>query len=70
MTKFIISWWMGLAVASSAIAFLFWDAICKNQNPTGEQLASAWFLIVFFAVFAFACVLAHVENIIYKNKKN
>ena len=63
MKKFI-SWWMGLAIASAAIAIDFYIAIHeKNANPTGEQLLVAYFIIVYFAIFAFVCVGAHIEKI-------
>jgi len=65
MKKFI-SWWIGLAIASSAVAYDFYSALQRNANPTGEQIGVCCFFIVFFVIFALVCVGAHIEDIIYK----
>lgn len=67
MKKFI-SIWSILAVVSTAIAIDLNDAIHHNVNFTNEQVFGACFIIAFFVIFAFVCVGAHIENIIYKNK--
>lgn len=66
--KKIFSIWSILAVLSAAVSIDFYVAIHSNANPTGDQLLVGCFVIVFFAIFAFVSVGAHIESIIYKNK--
>lgn len=61
--KKIFSIWSILAMLSFAVAIDFYIAIHENANPTGEQLLVAYFIIVYFAIFAFVCVGAHIEKI-------
>lgn len=61
MKKFI-SWWMAMAIASSAVAIDFYIAIHENQHPTDEQIFVAHVIIVFFAILALVCVGAHFEE--------
>lgn len=68
MKKFI-SIWSVLAVLAVAVAIDFYIAINENPNPDGEQLLVACFAIVLFSVSALIFIGAHIENIIYKNKK-
>ena len=61
MKKFI-SWWIGLAIASAAVAVDFYIAIHENANPTGEQLLVACFVIALFSVCALVFIGAHIES--------
>ena len=61
MKKFV-SWWMGLAVASAAVAIDFYIAIHENQNPTGEQILVAGVIITFFTILSLVFVGAHFEQ--------
>lgn len=69
MKKFI-SWWMAMAIASAAVAIDFYIAIHENQNPTGEQLSTACFVITFFAILALISILAHIEECNKSRKKS
>lgn len=69
MKKFI-SWWMAMAIASSAVAIDFYIAIHENQHPTDEQIFVAYFVSVFFAILAFVCVGAHIEERNKSRKKS
>lgn len=67
MKKFI-SWWMGLAVASAAVAIDFYIAIHNNQNPNSEQEFLACFYVAFFTILSLVSVGAHIENICNKKE--
>lgn len=68
MKKFI-SIWSVLAIVAIAVAIDFNIAIHENKNPDGEQLFVACFAIVLFSASSLIFIGAHIENIIYKNKK-
>lgn len=67
MKKFI-SWWMGLAVASAAVAIDFYIAIHENSNQTGEQILTACSVITLLVICSLIFIGAHIENIIYDKK--
>lgn len=67
--KKLISWWMGLGIASAIIAIDFYLAIHTNAHPTGEQLLVGYFMVTFFSILALVFIGAHIEEYYRKQKQ-